>query len=132
MVVEITLTETIFRYQEARPRRILLVKEDLESRQITKMILESEGYQVVTTVDGKAAKGVYNESFDLVISDDVVPDKKKNNFIQEIKNDYPEVKYLSINNHQKKDSLNASKLTHKAFSNKMLIDVIENHLLTEE
>jgi CheY-like chemotaxis protein len=50
--------------------RILLVDDDLEFQEPCKMVLESEGYDVVTAINaGEAEKKIKSEKLDLVFCD---------------------------------------------------------------
>ena len=52
---------------------ILLVDDDLEIREIARVLLESEGFSVVEAADGEAALSMFSSDIDLVILDVMMP-----------------------------------------------------------
>ncbi|OCA96697.1 response regulator transcription factor [Clostridium beijerinckii] len=56
-------------------RNILIADDNNEIREIVKVLLESEGYNVLEAVDGEDAISKVDESIDLIILDVVMPKK---------------------------------------------------------
>lgn len=52
---------------------ILLVDDDLEIREIARVLLESEGFSVVEAADGEATLSMFSSDIDLVILDVMMP-----------------------------------------------------------
>lgn len=76
---------------------ILLVDDDGQVRQMLKITLEREGYNVVEAADGVEAVAIYDpETIDLVITDIVMPEKEGIETIMELKAMNPKVKIIAI------------------------------------
>lgn len=77
--------------------RILLADDDAQVRQMLKITLEREGFEVVEAADGCEAVDVYDsETIDLVITDIVMPEKEGIETIMELKTINPGVKIIAI------------------------------------
>ncbi len=55
------------------PRKILFVDDDPEIREVLRLLLQSEGYEVVEACDGNEVLKLMDESVDLVILDVMMP-----------------------------------------------------------
>jgi len=78
-------------------KRILVVDDEAQIRTMLTQMLELEGYEVHTAEngeDGLALVGRY--TFDLVITDMIMPVKDGLKFIMELVRDYPDLKVLAI------------------------------------
>jgi len=76
---------------------ILLVDDDGQVRQMLKITLEREGYEVVEASDGTEAVDLYDpDQIDLVITDIVMPEKEGIETIMELKAVNPGVKIIAI------------------------------------
>lgn len=78
-------------------KRILVVDDEAQIRTMLTQMLEQEGYEVHTAENGEegfALVGRY--SFDLVITDMIMPVKDGLKFIMELVRDYPDLKILAI------------------------------------
>ncbi len=78
-------------------KRILVADDEKQIRTMLTQMLEQEGYEVHTAEngeDGLALVGKY--SFDLVITDMIMPVKDGLKFIMELIRDYPETSILAI------------------------------------
>ncbi|RDU25049.1 response regulator transcription factor [Anaerosacchariphilus polymeriproducens] len=53
--------------------RILVVDDDFEIREIVKVLLESEGYEIIEAADGKEVIEVIDDSISLIILDVMMP-----------------------------------------------------------
>ena len=62
-----------------KKKKILVVDDDLEIREILNILLSGEGFEVVTASDGEEAVNLVNEEIDLIILDVNMP--KKSGFI---------------------------------------------------
>lgn len=78
-------------------KRILVVDDEAQIRTMLTQMLELEGYEVHTAEngeDGLALVGRY--TFDLVITDMIMPVKDGLKFIMELVRDYPDLRVLAI------------------------------------
>ena len=77
--------------------RILVVDDDPQVREVLGMHLARSGYCVVQASDGKAAiKRLNEESFDLVISDIVMPEQDGLEVLMFVHKKYPTTKVIAI------------------------------------
>ncbi len=77
--------------------RILVVDDDVEMRQMLRLMLEREGYMVVEAKDGNEAIESYrNKPADLIIMDIIMPEKEGIETIMELRRDFPDVKIIAI------------------------------------
>ena len=78
-------------------KRILVVDDEAPIRALLAQMLETEGYEVHTAEHGdEALEVVRTATFDLVITDMVMPAKDGLKFIMELIKDYPDMKILAI------------------------------------
>lgn len=78
-------------------RRILLVDDHLEFLDIQRGLLEEAGYSVVTATNGfKALAAVETQTFDLVITDIIMPGKEGLETIMELRRRYPLLKIMAM------------------------------------
>ena len=54
--------------------KIMVVEDNIDEVQLIKMILEPEGYEVVTTLNGREAKEKIKEGIDLIVLDVMMPE----------------------------------------------------------
>ena len=77
--------------------RILIVEDDNQLREMLKQILEREDYEVTESNDGEeAVRHLKESSFDLVITDIIMPHKDGTGLIMEIRKDFPEMQIIAI------------------------------------
>jgi DNA-binding response OmpR family regulator len=77
--------------------RILVIDDEEGIRHLYRAVLESEGYEVHTAEDGAAGLRLFGErSFDLVITDIVMPEKEGLETIQELLRMRPGLKILAV------------------------------------
>jgi CheY-like chemotaxis protein len=78
-------------------KRILVVDDEAQIRSMLTQMLEQEGYEVYTAENGEEGFTlVGRHSFDLVITDMIMPVKDGLKFIMELVRDYPDLKILAI------------------------------------
>ncbi|MCG3226117.1 MAG: response regulator transcription factor [Candidatus Heimdallarchaeota archaeon] len=127
-MIEISLAETRYQSLETRKGRILLVENDYYSSQITKMVLEREGFQIISVTNGSTAKNLFNASFDLILTDIDISSYKDIKSIREIKDSNPEVKCIAMTSNIDEVQPISMPLLLKPFSSKKLIEDVENIL----
>lgn len=77
--------------------RLLLVDDEIEITEINKRYLEQAGYAVEVAYDGKSALEKFQKnSFDLIITDIMMPKMDGYNFISEVQYKTPEQAFLFI------------------------------------
>lgn len=78
-------------------KRILVVEDESESRYFLKRVLERAGYDVKEAASGKEASQMYHqESYDLVITDIIMPEMDGMEVILELHRDAPQTKILAV------------------------------------
>jgi CheY-like chemotaxis protein len=78
-------------------KRILVIDDDVQFRQMLKQTLEREGYEVIDAPDGKEGIKLYRQAAtDLVITDLLMPYKEGFETVMELKRDFPDVKIIAI------------------------------------
>ena len=76
---------------------ILIAEDDPEVRDLTRMLLEDFGYQVLIAKDGAEAIRMFNESRDavkLLLFDVIMPRKSGKEAYDEIRKERPDIKIL--------------------------------------
>jgi CheY-like chemotaxis protein len=78
-------------------KRILVIDDDVQVRELLRLVLEQAGYDVVEAGDGKEGVDLFHrEPTDLVITDIIMPEKEGIETIRELQRGYPEVKIIAI------------------------------------
>jgi len=81
----------------SHPARILIVEDDREMRQLLADLLGEEGYDVVVAPDGPSAmERLHKESFDLTITDLMMPKMRGTDLVIKIKKIDPDAPVLLI------------------------------------
>ena len=118
---------------------ILVIDDDMYMRKVIQQMLERKGHTVVVEEDGvKGVRRYQKESFDLVITDIVMPEKEGLETIQELKQVAPGVKIIAVSGGALKGppkgylalakQFGAMETIEKPFSWKQLIETV-NHVL---
>ncbi|MEE9409843.1 MAG: response regulator [Candidatus Heimdallarchaeota archaeon] len=110
-------------------KRILLVEDVNELKLIMKMILESDDFEVVTASNGEAALALYNNSFDVILTDIVMPVMGGIRLIRELKRINPDVKCLAITGFSDAAVPTEIPLIHKPVSSSKLLAFVRNELI---
>ena len=77
--------------------RILIIDDDVVTREILNEILEMEGYQVANAGNGKTGLRLHREEpFDLIITDIIMPEMEGLETIRELRRISPKVKIIAI------------------------------------
>lgn len=78
-------------------KRILVVDDEAQIRAMLTQMLEQEGYEVESAENGAEGLALVGKhTFDLVITDMIMPVKDGLKFIMELIRDYPELKIMAI------------------------------------
>ena len=78
-------------------KRILVIEDDEDIRQLIRDMLDEEGYDVIVAEDGRAGTAVCSaEIIDLVITDIFMPEKDGIETITELRRHHPEVRIVAI------------------------------------
>ena len=78
-------------------KRVLVVDDDYQMREMLGVVLQRKGYDVKTAMDGNAAVRLQREKpFDVIITDIIMPEKEGLETISEIRRSYPRVKIIAI------------------------------------
>ena len=83
---------------ERKPiKNILVVDDEISIRRLLAKALESDGYDVIEASDGEEGMKLFRENpADLIITDIVMPKKGGHDFINEILEEFPDVKIIAI------------------------------------
>lgn len=87
---------------------ILVVDDEAQIRDITRLILEKHGYKVITANDGKEAVALYSEhrkEIKLVLMDMMMPGMDGEKGIRELQKVNPEIKTIAVSGLAEKDKL---------------------------
>jgi YesN/AraC family two-component response regulator len=77
--------------------KILIIDDDLQIRTMLRNIFESSGYEVIDAPDGKSGIRMYREKkADLIITDIIMPEKEGIELINELRQEFPEVKIIAM------------------------------------
>jgi DNA-binding response OmpR family regulator len=78
-------------------KQILVIDDDLMTLEVLRKILEAEGYQVVTALDGQQGLDAFHQtSIDLVITDLVMPVKDGLRTIMELRKEDQHIPIIAI------------------------------------
>ncbi|MCB9481363.1 MAG: response regulator [Desulfobacteraceae bacterium] len=78
-------------------KKILIIEDDSDLRQVLKIMLEKEAYSVSEAENGmRGLKAFQSNKFDLVITDIIMPEKEGIETIFELKKINPDVKIIAI------------------------------------
>ena len=78
-------------------KRILVIDDDMQMRQMLRQTLERQGYEVIDAPDGKEGMRLYHQApTDLIITDIIMPEKEGIETIVELRRDFPDVKIIAI------------------------------------
>ncbi len=113
---------------------ILLVEDDSAVRELTCMVLESNGYTVLESHNGKDALMKYDPSVDLIISDVVMPEMSGRQMMEEIRREHPNVKVVFMSGYTDDAVVrhgvieSTELLLHKPFTAVELSDIVRRAL----
>ena len=130
MIVKLTLNGDDFRKYKYNNRmvRILLVEDHEEFNLIIKILLEKLGYEVISTSNGRTALNLYNKSYDLVITDIVMPKMGGVELIQRLRDQNPEVRCIAITGYTNLEIPEGIPVLYKPFSTTLLLQYVNSVL----
>ncbi|MHA1347852.1 MAG: response regulator, partial [Candidatus Heimdallarchaeaceae archaeon] len=111
--------------------RILLVEDDEELNLVLKILLERLGYEVISTPEGRTALNLYNNSYDLVITDIVMPEMGGVELIQRLRKQNSEVKVIAITGYTNLEIPEGIPVLNKPFSTTLLLKCV-NEILNDQ
>ncbi|MCG3224797.1 MAG: response regulator, partial [Candidatus Heimdallarchaeota archaeon] len=111
--------------------RILLVEDDEDVREITKIMLENHGYIVITAENGENALDLYNDSFDLVLTDIIMPIMGGEKLIEMLLEINPQVKCLAMTGYSNVNVPEGVKVLNKPMTTSKLVNYVKNELEQE-
>ncbi len=78
-------------------KRILVIDDALQIRELLKTVLELEGYDVTITKDGDEGVEAFRKNpADLIITDMIMPTKEGLEIIQELVDEYKNIKIIAM------------------------------------
>jgi len=78
-------------------KRILVIDDDTQMREMLRKVLERAGYEVEDAADGKIGTNIHRkEPVDLVVTDLIMPEKEGIETIREFRRDFPQLKIIAI------------------------------------
>ncbi|MBC8181460.1 response regulator [candidate division KSB1 bacterium] len=78
-------------------KRILIIDDDDQLRDMLRTMIEKEGYKVKDAPDGEVGMKLQDENpFDLIITDIIMPNKEGIAVITDMKSAYPDIKIIAI------------------------------------
>ena len=78
-------------------RKILIIDDDEQMRNLLKRAMEYAGFEVETARDGREGQRFFNtDSCDLVITDIIMPEQEGMETITFLRKNHPEVKVIAI------------------------------------
>jgi len=118
---------------------ILIIDDEELFRNMLQQMLEKTGHKVSAASDGGKGIEVYRqEQPDLVITDIFMPEKEGISTIQELKQEFPDVKVIAVTGGGKKncgfeylsfaENAGADKTLNKPFERQEILDVIDELL----
>jgi len=119
--------------------RILIIDDEQLFRQMLRQMLELGGHKVTEACEGGQGIEVYRkEPADLVITDIFMPEKEGISTIQELKQEFPDVKVIAVTGGGNKrcgfeylrfaENVGADKTLNKPFERQEILDAIDELL----
>ena len=119
--------------------RILIIDDEQLFRQMLRQMLELAGHKVTEAADGgQGIEAQRKEPADLVITDIFMPEKEGISTIQELKQEFPDVKVIAVTGGGNKrcgfeylrfaENVGADKTLNKPFERQEILDAIDELL----
>lgn len=95
-------------------KRILVIDDDVQFRQMLCQMLERAGYEVIEAADGRKGMKLFRvQPTDLVITDIIMPEQEGIETIRELKRDFANVRIIAISGGGRIDSKDYLNLAEK-------------------
>jgi CheY-like chemotaxis protein len=126
MVIKVTLNSDDFRKYKHNNKtvRILLVEDNEEVNLVIKRLLERLGYEVISTSNGRTALNLYNKSYDLVITDLIMPEMGGVELIRRLREQNPGVRCVAITGYTNQELPEGIPVLNKPFSTTLLLEYV--------
>lgn len=121
-------------------KKILIIDDDLNMRETLREILTADDHDIMIASDGKEGISLHNmKTFDLIITDIIMPDMDGIEVIIELKKNHPETKIIAISGGgyyfaddylETARALGADMVIEKPFENEFLITTVAQMLKT--
>ncbi len=121
-------------------RRILVIDDDWQMREMMHQALVRAGYEVVDAANGKIGMTLHRqEPVDLVITDLIMPEKEGIETIRELRRDFPGLKIIAISGGGRASAdgylsvaktIGADRTLSKPFDLKQILDTVKDLLDT--
>ncbi|MHA1398627.1 MAG: ATP-binding response regulator, partial [Candidatus Heimdallarchaeaceae archaeon] len=108
--------------------KILLVEDEEDVREITKIMLENHGFEVITANNGKRALELYDESFDLVLTDIIMPEMNGNQLIKEIRKKNQNANCIAMTGYSDVEIPEGITILHKPLTSTKLVNHINEEI----
>ena len=108
--------------------RILLVEDDKDVRDVIRKMLERHGYTVDVAGNGLEALEIYNESFDLIITDVIMPQMGGNELIIELKKQNPNARFIMMTGYLNISTPKNIEVLHKPISSSKLSQTVKKEI----
>ncbi|MHA1222820.1 MAG: ATP-binding protein, partial [Candidatus Heimdallarchaeaceae archaeon] len=108
--------------------KILLVEDEEDVREITKIMLENHGFEVITANNGKRALELYDESFDLVLTDIIMPEMNGNQLIEEIRKKNQNASCIAMTGYSDVEIPEGITILHKPLTSTKLVNHINEEI----
>lgn len=119
-------------------KRVLVIDDDWQMREMMHQALERAGYDVAEAPNGKVGVNIHREDpVDLVITDLIMPEKEGIETIRELRRDYPGLKIIAISGGGRAGAdgylsvaktIGADRTLSKPFDLKKILDAVEELL----
>jgi DNA-binding NtrC family response regulator len=119
-------------------KQILVIDDEPQIRSLLKIMLEREGFDVITASDGKEGMKLFSKAtVDLVITDIVMPEKEGTEIIRELRKGYPDIPVIAISGGGRNSSesylkvaklLGAVAILEKPVDKETLVTAVKNAL----
>lgn len=119
-------------------KRILVIDDDWQMREMMHQALERAGYEVEDAANGKIGMNLHREKpVDLVITDLIMPEKEGIETIRELRKDFPDLKIIAISGGGRASAegylsvaktIGANRTLSKPFDLKNILDTVKELL----
>ncbi len=109
--------------------KILLVEDDKDVLEVMKTMIEDQGFEVVTANNGKEAIELFDDTYDLIITDIVMPEISGNELIQIVKETNPNAKFIVMTGYGNVTVPKGIEVLYKPIPRKVLTNTLHKMLV---